>query len=91
MTMNLGYCRVIFQDFVYDELLTIQKMLSKIDRKPWSISKIINLLLKFYFADKNNPIYSKKYSFLRKYLIKKQVFLNQFISDILISSTSVSY
>jgi len=84
------YQTIIFQDFVFEEIQRLQEELSQSDKKIWSISSVINLLLGFYFEEKNEPIYTQKFSFLQDYLDGKSVFLNKFVSDILISSTSSS-
>ena len=91
MAMKIVYHTVIFQDFVFEEIHKLQNELSQIDGKIWSISNVINLLLKFYFEENNNPIYAQKTSFLKKYLIGKELFLNQFISNMLISSMPVNH
>jgi hypothetical protein len=85
MSRKIIYCTVIFQDFVFEEIQNLQDELSQRDGKIWSVSNVINLLLRFYFDDKNDPIYIQKFSFLKNYLDKKELFFKKFISCVLTS------
>jgi len=79
---------VLFQDFIFEEIYKLQDVLSQIDGKTWSTSNIVNLLLRFYFKEGNNPIYAELMPFLQSYMIGKKSFLDAFISDVMMSSIS---
>lgn len=88
MLEKIIYQTIIFQDSIFEEIRRLQNKLSQRDGKIWSISNVINLLLKFYFNDKNNPIYAQKFKFLESEFFRNELFLDEFISNVLMSSTS---
>ena len=91
MAKKIIYHTVILQDFVCEEIHRLQEELYQRDGKVWNISNVINLLLRFCFEEKHDPNYVQKISFLKMYLMEKELFLNTFISNVLISNMSVSY
>lgn len=88
MSKKILYRRIFFQDSVFEEIHKLQNVLSQIDGKIWNTSNIVNLLLRFYFKDENNPICAELMPFLQSYMAEKESFLNAFVSDIMISSVS---
>jgi uncharacterized membrane-anchored protein YjiN (DUF445 family) len=91
MSKKIVYHTVILQDFVFEEIHRLQEELSQRDGKFWSISNVINLLLGFCFEEKHDPNYIQKISFLKNYLMEKELFLNTFVSNVLISSMPFNY
>ena len=81
------YCRtIIFSNPIYDEIKLLQKELTNKDGKTWSISSTVNLLLRFYLCEENDLFYAQNVSFLRDFMQGKELFLEEFISRILIST-----
>ena len=85
LAKQIHYHNVIFQDCVYKEIQVLQEKLSRIDRTPWSISNVVNLLLGFYFDKTDNWMYNQKFPLLQEYLTEKSGFFDEFVADVLLS------
>ena len=90
MSKHIVYNTIILQDSVFEEIQKLQDELSQSDKKKWSVSNVITLLLRFYFDEINDPIFAQKILFLKNYLTGKELFLNKFIANVLVSSVSYS-
>lgn len=86
---QIKYATIIFPDHVYDEIELLQKELSYKDNKIWSVSNTIKLLLRLYLEE-NDLIYTQ-HSFLKEYMYKRESFLEDFMSSVLISMYSRNY
>jgi len=85
LSQKIHYKTIIFPDHVYDEIQKLQRELCR-DGKIHSISYTINLLLRFCLDEDNYFIFTQDYSFLRDYMCKKELFLEDFISSVFIST-----
>ena len=85
MSQKIKYMDIIFPDYIYDEIQSLQKELSHKDSRVWSISSTVNLLLRFCLHE-DGVIYDQNASFLRDYLYAKESFLEDFTSRIFMSA-----
>ena len=85
MSQKIKYMDIIFPDYIYDEIQSLQKELSHKDSRVWSISSTVNLLLRFCLHE-DGVIYDQNASFLRDYLYAKESFLEDFTSRIIMSA-----
>jgi hypothetical protein len=86
LSQKIQYKTIIFPEHVYDEIQKLRVELSRKDRKTYSISNTINLLLRFCFDEGNCFIFAQDYSFFRDYMYEKESFLEDFISSVFISA-----
>jgi len=82
MSQKIQYATIILSDHVYDEIQLLLKELSSKDNRIWSISNVINLLLRFCLHEENDLIYARNFPFLREYLSGKESFLEDFTSNV---------
>ena len=86
MTKKALYHTIILPDSVFTEIKLLQNELSKIDDTIWTLSDVINLLLRFTFDQKHGPIYNQKEVFLKEYLYGKELFLEKFSKYVCMST-----
>jgi len=88
---QIKYATIIFPDHVYEEIQVLQKELSHKDNKIWDISSTIKLLLRFCIQEENDLIYAQNYSFLREHMCRKESFVRDFTSSVLMSACLTNY